>query len=242
MSLLTGVIIKSISYQDTSKIIYVITKEGLMSLLVRGANSIKAKNFGYSQIITKISYDYVDGKNTKFNILKQAEIKDNYSLLKSNYRKMQIAFLILEYSYEFINHIDDKDLFYEFLDYTLENISNNNESIYSIIFRLKLLYLLGIGPVFSKCIECKKDDNLIGFSLDKAGMICKSCFKNDEQLFVGKSLLAMRVLFLTKPLDINNILLDSLEINFEEINLFLNLYYDKYLGFKSKVEKVIKKM
>lgn len=242
MSLITGIIVKSIKYKDSSKIIYVITNDGLMSLLVRGANNIKAKNFGYSQILTKISFDYVDGKETKFNILKQAVIKDNFTLLKSDYQKMQISFLILEYAYEFINHIDDKKLFYEFLEYTLKNLTSNNELIYSIIFRLKLLYLLGIGPVFSKCIDCMKDENLIGFSLNKSGMICKSCFKNDEQLFVGNSLLVIRILFLTKPHDINNTLLESLDINFEKINLFLNLYYDRYLGFKSKVEKVIEKM
>ena len=242
MSLLTGIIVKSINYQDSSKIIYVITKDGLMSLLVRGANKIKAKNFGYSQIITKISFDYLDGKDKKFNILKQAEIKDNYSLLKSNYEKMQIAFLVLEYAYEFINHINDQALFYDFLNYTLKNITENNELIYVLIFKLKLLYLLGIAPVFSKCIECNKDENLIGFSFDKAGMICKTCFNDKENLFTGSSLLIIRVLFLTKPQDINNELLNSLDINFEEISLFLNLYYQKYLGFNSKVEKVIKKM
>lgn len=155
---------------------------------------------------------------------------------------MQISFLILEYSYEFINHIENKELFYDFLEYTLNNITRNNELIYSLIFRLKLLYLLGIGPIFSKCIECNKDINLVGFSFDKAGMICKFCFKNDEQLYVNDSLLTIRVLFLTKPQDINNLLFDSLDINFDEINLFLNIYYDKYLGFKSKVDKVITKM
>lgn len=242
MILLEGIIVKSIKYQDSSKIIYLITKNGLMSLLVRGANNIKAKNFSYSQLITKITFDYLDGKEQKFNILKQAKIVDNYSILKSDYMKIQTGFLILEYAYEFINHIDNKKLFYEFLEYTLDNLSKNNELIYSIIFRIKLLYLLGIAPVFNKCIKCHKDENLIGFSLDKSGMICKSCYKNDEYLYTGKSLLTMRVLFLTKPQDLNNKLFDSLEINFNDINLFLNLYYDKYLGFKSKVDKVIKKM
>ena len=38
-----GIVIKTIKYQETSKIVYVLCEDGLVSLLMRNANNFKSK-------------------------------------------------------------------------------------------------------------------------------------------------------------------------------------------------------
>ena len=52
-----GIIIKSTKYQDTSKLVYVLTSDGLNTYLVRNAFNFKSKNYSYALEMTKISFD-----------------------------------------------------------------------------------------------------------------------------------------------------------------------------------------
>ena len=50
----TGIVLKNRDYQDNAQIIYVLTKDNLDSILVRGAKKIDSKTRPLAQIITKI--------------------------------------------------------------------------------------------------------------------------------------------------------------------------------------------
>lgn len=252
MILKEGIVIKSLKYKDTSKIVYILTEEGLTSLLVKGAYNLKSKNFSYTQEITKIGYDTAKSKHQSFQIMTTGEVLQNYTNIKNDFTKMKSAFSVLEFTYQFHEHIENKQTLYQFLLLMLDNINEKESAFYPLIFQLKLLYLLGVGPTFHNCVDCGNRDDLIGFSFDDGGMVCKECAPNYKKLQVSNTFMLIKLLYLVKPNQINEVLETVFSQNesfrmdqpkyIEGIKSFLHTYYEKYLSFESKVNHVFKNM
>jgi len=236
-----GIILKSIDYKDYSKLIYIIGPEGLETLIVKGAKKPHSKNFSYSQPLTKILYDKVETKT--FDILTTGLIINNYTTIKENFDKTKYAYQIIELTYQFANHIDDKKLLYSFLDEILEKIDVSQfANIYELIFRLKLLYLLGVGPVFSRCIDCQAKDNLIGFVLESGGMKCHNCLEQTDNIYNDETIKYVKSLYLMKLDQMTEEFLNQFPDIYDQVNHFINNYYQYFLGYQSKVSKVFKSL
>ena len=72
-------------------------------------------------------------------------------------------------------------------------------------------------------------------------MKCKQCIKLDDFIYPKETMLEIKTIYLVKLdqliLLINN---KQLKYDYNKINRFLELYYEQYLGFVSKVNKVLK--
>ena len=165
MELREGIVVKSQKYQENSKIITLVNSDGLASFLVRAAGKLRSRNFGYSQVLTKIGYDFHQRRNS-FDILTTGKVIDSYKGIKSDINKLNDALLILEITNQLSMHLSDFNTFYQFLDEILFLLDQNYHPYYLLIFRVKLLYLLGIGPVFPNACFAGRD-NLIGFDFLK---------------------------------------------------------------------------
>ncbi len=230
MELIEGIVVKTIDYLEKDKIIYLITPKGKVSLILKGAKNIKSGTFMYSNEISKIEYD------SSKNYLTAGRLLDSYVNIKLNYDKFSSVLLIIEISYLLVDHIDDYKTFYNFLSDILKLINDGqNHLLLNIIFRLKILYLLGVAPVFNKCVECDSRENLIGFSFYGGGMKCSSHIENNDYIYDNQVISVLRVLYNTKLNEINL----NMDIDFGSLDDFLTRYYEYYLGFKSKVKKII---
>ena len=129
--------------------------------------------------------------------------------LSPSINKLNDALLIR--NYESTQHASsDFNTFYQFLDEILFLLDQNYHPYYLLIFRVKLLYLLGIGPVFSKCVLCGERDNLIGFDFLKGGMKCATCASNAGIYHNQEVIQLLRLLYLTKLEDLSFELLKKL--------------------------------
>ena len=241
MELREGIVVKSQKYQENSKIITLVNSDGLASFLVRAAGKLRSRNFGYSQVLTKIGYDFHQRRNS-FDILTTGKVIDSYKGIKSDINKLNDALLILEITNQLSMHLSDFNTFYQFLDEILFLLDQNYHPYYLLIFRVKLLYLLGIGPVFSKCVLCGERDNLIGFDFLKGGMKCATCASNAGIYHNQEVSQLLRLLYLTKLEDLSFELLKKLPDLTTETSAFLDRYYEHFLGFRSRASRIIKKM
>ena len=228
-----GIIVKNMDYKDDSKIIFIITNEGLISLIARGANKLKSKN------------------NSKGKFITTAKIIHNYNNIKVNIDIYTKILIILEMSYVLAPHITDYELFFRFLSDILDLINNYKYSdlinLYVLTFRIKLLYLLGVAPILSKCVSCGRKENLIGFSLDNGGMLCLNCASDLNKINHSNYIQLFRILYLTKLGKLNDEYLIELnksynEEDIENIDKLINSYYESYLGFKSKSKEILNKI
>lgn len=236
MKQIEGIILKTVDYQENSKILYLITKDGLVSGIIRGAKKLSSHTFKFSQPLTKIDFQL---KNDR--LITNCQTITNYNNIKDNYDKMVSSIKISEIAYVLGNHINDYSVFYEFISKIFKMI---NESIVDyrlieIVFKIKTLYLLGIAPTFNKCLSCGKENDLV-FSFNDGGVKCRSCLNGDEFIYNSDVIGLVKKIYYIK-LDCLSMILKAISnSDYPKINKFLELYYDHYLGFKSNVDKVLK--
>lgn len=234
-----GIIIKQMDYKENSKLIYILTKDGLVSLEAKGSNSPKSKNGSYSKILTKICCSY------RGHTLTTGKVIDNYTNLKTDVKRYGVVSSILELSYTLAPYITNFDTFYNFVSNIFDFVNNKEDySIYERIFRVKSLYLLGIAPVLTKCVKCGKKQVLVGFSLSDGGMLCMDCVRDMKNLRTGKYIDLFRYLYFSKTEEI-----DAQEVNtlydksvFNDLDRFLDDYYETYIGYVSKSRKILSKI
>lgn len=236
-----GIIIKSMDYKDTSKLVTIVTEKGVSTLLVKGAKQYKSKNFAYSQVLTLLSYEPIKSKT--FDILGSASIVDGFSNIKKDYERTQAAYVVLEHAYQFAEHITDTNTFYGFLKNILLKINeSDNYNLYQIMFRLKLLYLLGIGPVFSECITCQTKEHLRGFDLYGGGVKCTDHVTAQDFLYSEGTISKLKYIYLVKLEQASEELLNQIQDIVLQLEDFLLRYYEHYLGYRSRVQRIYQKI
>ncbi|HHZ18418.1 MAG TPA: DNA repair protein RecO [Acholeplasmataceae bacterium] len=242
MKLIEGIILKGVKYQENHKLVTVLTPEGLESLLVRGALNQKSKTFAYSQELTKIEYDCVAKDENALHIMTTGKVVSNYSVIKSNIDILNDALLLVELCEQLGGHIEDSATFYRFCADILDRMNTAEASpYYLLIFKLKCLYLLGVGPVFTSCVSCGSRENLVGFAFTSGGVKCESCRQPGDSFSAAEVVRIARFLYLTKLPDLTPEVLSQLPDR-KPIVEFVDRYYEHYLGYRSRAARVINKM
>ncbi|HNZ50634.1 MAG TPA: DNA repair protein RecO [Bacilli bacterium] len=242
MSLIEGLIIKTQNYQENSKIVWILTAFDYTSYLMRGSANPKSHNYAYSNELTKIRFQTSDRLQKGFPILTSGEVVQNFSATKTNIDKMRMVIVILDMINQLANHIDDKQTLFSFCNQILDLINNSFHPLYLQIFRLKLLYLLGVGPIFSKCVNCGTSIKQGTFDLNNGGMVCVHCQNQTLTFFDPDVIEVIKFLYLTKLVFLSPPVLNQIPNYLLEISQFLDHYYEHFLGFNSRAEAILKKL
>ena len=233
-----GIIIKEKSYSETSKIIDVITKEhGIISILAKGAKTLKSPLRSSSTKLTYGNFNIVY-KEGKLSTLKEIDVINYYKNIKKDIIKISYASYILELVEQVIKQTNNDDV-YDNLIASLEKIEAGlNPQIITNILELKCLKYLGVMPIIDRCAICA-NESIITISSDAGGYLCRNCRK-EETIVDEKTIKLIRMFYYV---DIGKI--DKIEISnkvCEEINFFLDNYYDRYTGLYLKSKKMIEKL
>lgn len=229
-----GIILKKINYKESSKILYVYTSEGLLSLLVHGANKLSSPFLHTTDNLNLIKGFY-SGKGLK--TLTEGEIINDYASIKSDLNKVTYVSHIIELLASFAESEYDHLKLYQFVIRLLDKISETTTYIrYIYMFEIKFLYMLGLAPNFKHCVTCNRVEHL-KFSIISGGYCCEDHFPSGEKTYSDDSIKILSKLFyhdLNQPLD----LVINQEIG-KEIRLILDEYYLYHLGFQSKSRKIL---
>jgi DNA repair protein RecO len=164
-----GIIIKHIDYKESSQIIYVYTQTGLFSFLLRGANKMNSPFLGSKNTLSYVKI-MASGKSLK-NV-KEMDIIKSYPNIKSHLDKYTYVLHMLELIYHFADGELNHEKSYPFLIKILDKVEVETEYVpYINMFEAKLLYLLGVNPLFHECVICK-DTHDLTFSIEEGGMTC----------------------------------------------------------------------
>lgn len=243
MELREGIVIKTIKYQETSKILYILTSDGLYSCLSRNSLSFKSKNFSYSNSFLVIEFDASKSKKNSFDILTTGKVVDSLVNVQNDYNKMIKVTEIFSMVYEIHDYITDYNNLYYLTREIVRGINESKEEVcdnfYLIIFKLKLLYLMGVGPVFNSCCLCGSNKT-IGFSISSGGMICGNHSNNG---FLKKEVSKIvEILYLGKIELFNLDIFEKFKDYYNEVNNFVNDYYNYHLPLNTKSNKIINKL
>jgi len=156
-----GLIYKIQPYQETSRLLFVYTPVGKLTLLAKGAQKLSQKTRVIGQFLTRISFEETPGKT--FIVLKNPKVLQDYENIKNDYALTKHAALILEIVDKFTIDIEDHQSIY---DEMVLALSQDDIKLSSLAFSLKMLKPLGYE------IDLTADGRVIrGISVEKGGLV-----------------------------------------------------------------------
>lgn len=232
-----GIILDERAYGETSKIINILTKEyGIIGVIAKGSRTLKSE---LRSVTGKLTYGifHMYYKENKLSTLISVDVLNTFKNIKKDIMKITYSSFILDLAHQVAKQNYQTDI-YNLLIASLVKIEENFDPlVITNILELKYLSYLGVMPVLDACSMCGNKENIITLSIDKGGYICRECHTN-EKIVDTKTIKLIRMFYYV---DISKI--TKLEISNkvkEEINEFLDNYYDKYTGLYLKTKTLLK--
>ncbi|MBQ9124479.1 MAG: DNA repair protein RecO [Acholeplasmatales bacterium] len=173
-----GIVINSIDYKESSKIVYLYTPLGRDSVKASGGKGIKKGYLGFTTTGNVVSYVRSDAK---FPSLIEYSIIDSIFDITNDINKLNSFGIIIK----IINSLPDDinhERTYNYIIKVLNDlkISNNPKKVLSI-FLIKILYTFGVAPNLKTCVTCN-NENINSFSINLGGALCKNCGPKNDKL------------------------------------------------------------
>ncbi len=234
-----GIIITETPYGDNSKIINVLTKEkGIIGIMCSNVKSIK-NPLRTKTLKFTYGYFHINYNENKLSKLIDVDIIDNLSNIRGDIELISYMSYITDLTYQVVKQNNELDIYNIFISAVLKLNEKKNPLILTNILELKYLDYLGVGLNLDSCVKCGSKKNIVTLDPDEGGYICQNCYTN-ERILDPKSIKLIRMYYL---IDINSI--SDISIKKEtanEINYFLDKYYERYTGLYLKSKEFLKKL
>ena len=232
-----GIIIREIPYGETSKIIHVYTKEGIITIMCKGAKSMKSP---FRATTLKFTYGKFNiyYKENKLSTLHSVDIINPLSKIKNDITLLSYVNYITELTTQVLKQTTN-NLYEDYISAILKIEEGLDPLILANILEIKYLDDLGVGLNLDSCVSCGSKASIITIDGDRGGYICSNCYQN-ELIVDQKALGLLRMYYYVDIKSISKLKISDKVKN--EINYFLNAYYDRYTGLYLKSKDFLKKL
>lgn len=228
-----------VPYGDTSKIINIFTPSGIIGCIAKGAKSLKS-NLRINTIKFTYGKFLIDKKTNKLSNLREANSINELVNIKSDLLLISYLSYIVELTNQVVKQTDDYETLYNlFINIILKLNNKLNPKVLTNIYELKVLDYLGVGINFNSCSKCGSTKNIITIDGDIGGYVCKNCYIN-EFIYDDKTIKMLRLYYLIDVSTISELKISDKVIN--NIDYFINTYYDRYTGLYLSSKKFLKDM
>ena len=234
-----GIILSETNYSESSKILNVFTKEfGLIGVMSKGSRNMKSKLRGVSRKLIYGTF-HIYYKENGVSTLIGVDVINSFNNILTDLERVSYASYILDLTRQVLRESDDSEI-YNILVSTLIKINEGLDPLaLTNILEVKFLDYLGVKPSLDQCTLCGNSDDIVTLSSSSGGLVCGSCH-TDEALVNIKSVQMIRMYYYV---DIDKI--TKLDVSDEvknDINNFLDDYYERYTGLYLKSKDFIKKV
>ena len=226
-----GIIVSTVDYKESSKIINIFTKEnGIIGVLAKGSKNIKSKISATSNVLC---YGIFHLKYREYSLptLIEVDIINSLKEIRKDLTKTNYALFLLELASGVYRHEQNENIYPLLITGLLKINDNYDPSIITNIIELKLLDDLGIKPVVDKCVSCASHNNIVTISSYKGGYLCKDCV-GTEFIYHIKTIKLIRMFYYIDLSKITKI--EISDVIKKELNLFIDDYYERYSGLYLK--------
>lgn len=232
-----GLIIKEIPYGETSKIIHVYTKTGVIGVMCKGARTLKSE---FRATTLKFTYGKFNlyYKENKLSTLTSVDIINPLSNIKNDIVLLSYINYLTELTEQVIKQTTD-NIYEEYLNTILKIEEGLDPIVMCNILEIKYLDYLGVSLNLDSCVGCSKTTNIVTIDGDRGGYICQDCYQN-EPIVEPKTIELLRMYYYVEIKSISKLKI-SAKVR-DEINFFLNTYYDRYTGLYLKSKNFLKKL
>ncbi|MBQ9318824.1 MAG: DNA repair protein RecO [Bacilli bacterium] len=230
-----GIIIREKDYSDTSKILDVFTKEyGIIGVISKGCkqmkNPLRSVSSKFTYGIFNIYY-----KENKLSTLKEVDIINSFKNIKISIETIAYATFLLDLAEQVYKQNNNEEIYYLLINTLIKINDKFDPLVLTNIMELKYLEYLGVMPELNRCSVCGST-NIVTLSSDKGGYICSNC-RTFEPILDSKTIKLIRMFYYV---DISKIEKLSISDNIkQEINTFLDSYYERYTGLYLKSKQFL---
>lgn len=235
----TGIILYSTLYKESSEILQVLTKEHqLIGVLSRGSKKIKNKLFNKTRKYNYVKI-YLLYKENGLSIANDIDILDDYNYFHKDITLITYLSYLCNLTYSVAKQDNNPDILKLLLN-TLKKIEDGlNPLVLTNILEIKYLKYLGINLYLDGCNICKNTKDIVTLSVLRGGLVCKNCYQNEY--IVNKR--TIHLIRYYQNIDINSIKsINISKIVINEINLFISEYYETYTGIYVKNKEFLNKL
>ncbi len=179
-----GIILKKVDRGEADQVLVIYTKDfGKLEILARAIRKVSSKLRPAAEIFYLSEIEFIQGKNQK--TLTGAVLIDRFSALRSDLKKLAIAYKIAQVFDDLIKGQEPESKIWRLLKETFNRLSDYQTAkvshcqILYYYFLWNLLSVLGYQPDFYNCYLCgqKLKPEKLYFNPKEDGIICKNCFK-----------------------------------------------------------------
>lgn len=227
----TGIVLSDTNYSESSKILNVLTKEhGKIGIISKGCRNLKSS---LRSVSSKLTYGYFNiyYKKEGLSVLISVDIINDFSNIKQDLFKIGYATFLSDLTNQVLKETSSNEIFDLFINGLIKINDDFDPMIITNIIELKYLNYLGVMPILDCCSVCGSNKKIVTVSSFSGGYLCVNCYKN-EYIVDEKTIKLLRMF---SYVDISKIKeLNILPKNKNEINKFLENYYDRYTGIYLK--------
>ena len=233
-----GVVISETPHKESSKILNILTEDGIINVVSKGCKNLKSplriisNKLSYSEFVI---YYHEDG----LSLLKEGSIIDYLDNIKKDLTLNSYLIYITDLTKQVINEGDSKTIYKEYIDAILKVNQGFNPKIITNILEVKYLDYLGAPINFNSCVKCGNDKDIVTISSIEGGYICKNCYKN-EIIYDSKVIKMLKMYYLVDIGNISELKISDKVVN--DINEFLVDYYESFTGIYIKSKDFLNKM
>ena len=226
-----GIVLSDTNYSESSKILNVLTKEhGKIGIISKGCRNLKSS---LRSVSSKLTYGYFNiyYKQEGLSVLISVDIINDFSNIKQDLFKIGYATFLSDLTNQVLKETSSNGIFDLFINGLIKINDDFDPMIITNIIELKYLNYLGVMPILDCCSVCGSNKKIVTVSSFSGGYLCVNCYKN-EYIVDEKTVKLLRMF---SYVDISKIKeLNILPKNKNEINKFLENYYDRYTGIYLK--------
>ncbi len=181
-----AIVIKSINWSDTSKIVSLYTREnGRVDAVAKGA---RRKNHQYGNFLESLNHletiIYISDKRELQN-LGNTSLLNSFYKIRQNLDKTAFGLAILELINTFFQQGENDPVFFDFLLTQIQALDQTSQpQVIFWYFILKLASYLGFKPHFNHCKICEEIKNEdYYFQISTGSVYCLECI-GDTNLFI----------------------------------------------------------
>ena len=232
-----GLVLNETNYSDSSKILNVLTSEyGLIGIISKGCRNLKSKLRGSSRKLVYGTFHFYYKENGLSTLI-SIDVINDYPKTIMNLENVVYASYLLDLTRQVVKQSKDSNIL-PLVVSSLEKLENGlNPAVVTNILELKYLDFLGVSPIVTGCAVCGKTTNIVSLSPTAGGFICKDCYQN-EGYYSEKAIKLLQMYYYVDLEKITKIDVNP-KVN-EEINKFLEDYYDRYTGIYLNSKKMLK--
>lgn len=233
-----GIIISETNYGETSKIVNILTKDGIIGAIAKGAKSIKSPLRSFTNTFTYGIFN-IYYKDKQLSTIKSVDIIDDFKTIKRDIILISYMSFLCDLVTQVVKQNSDEKIYYLLISSLYKINSGFNPMVITNILELKLLDYLGVGLSFDSCAMCGNTHDIVTVDPDIGGYICMKCYTN-EIIYDEKTLKMLRMYYLVDIDSIKDLKISSNVIS--NIDKFINSYYDRYTGLYLKSKKFLEDM